>query len=233
MTRAWQISFLALAGMLALSFAGVNGAEAAKLTAGSYPVRLTGTDLGTKAGEFTRVTFGNGARYVECSTATLEGTLSAESETIIATPASSGCFSNGLTTVPATWTWNGCSWSVSIGFPPSIQLTLTCPEGKHPEVHIYANHTSHTESKPLCSYEIPPQGPFSAGTRETANAGTATEDLILRIKTSGLKVTNKVGSAILCGIGAGAEGTATISGNVTTTGETDNANKEHRAIMTA
>ena len=221
---------LALVAVVALS-AMAAPAQANNVTASKYPVVITGTDLGTKDGEFTRFTIGNGARFVECSASTLEGTLSNEEALVALTPNFSGCFANGDTKIDATWTWNGCYWGMGVGLPPSIQLTLSCPGGKYPELHIYENHTRHTENKKLCAYDLSAQGPLAAGSLEISNSGTATEDMVLNLSVAGVKTSSTSGSAILCGIASGGEGTSTLKGRDTITGETDNGTKEHVAVM--
>ena len=234
MSRNFKALGLALVAVVALSAMAATAAQANNVTASKYNARITGTDLGTKAGEYTRLTVGNGARFVECATSTIEATLTKEETAVTATPSYSGCFSNADVKIPATVTMNGCDYILEATSKTAGRATVVCPVGKQIEVHIYENATKHTENKPLCTYDIKAQGPLTTVNIGTSNAGTATEDLLLGLAVTGIKTTSTIGSTIVCGIAAGAEGTSTLKGNITATGEEDVAEKPaHVAVMIA
>ena len=60
---------LAMIAVLALSAMSATAAQANNVTAPKYPVTLTGLDTNSEHGKLARLTVGNGARYVECTTA--------------------------------------------------------------------------------------------------------------------------------------------------------------------
>ena len=230
MRQTTKAAGLALIAVVALS-AMAAPAQANNVTASKYPVILTGIDDNTEHGKLVKLTIGNGARSIECTVDTLEATLTAETTAITTTPTYDECFANTDTKIPATVTMNGCDYTLEATSKTTGQVTIKCPEGKQIEVHLYENATKHAENKPLCTYDIKPQGPLSSIGIDTNNVGTATEDLTLTLKIEKIQTLSTIGSAIVCGIASGTTGNSSLSGSYTATGETDNAAKEHVAVM--
>ncbi|HYJ21929.1 MAG TPA: hypothetical protein VEW07_07900 [Solirubrobacterales bacterium] len=198
--------------VLALSFAIAPAAHANNITAGAYPAVLTGKDVNTEHGKLTRITIGNGARFVECTTMTWSATLTSAQTEVDFTPTYAGCFSNGLTTVPATITTNGCVYRIHPTSTTMGQTTIICPEGKQIEIHIYENTTRHEENKPLCTYDIAAQGPITGITFSVANPGLANEGFRMNFTDlAKFNVTSTMGSLVVCGVNA-------TSGHAATTG---------------
>ncbi|HYJ21922.1 MAG TPA: hypothetical protein VEW07_07865 [Solirubrobacterales bacterium] len=207
---------LALIAVLALSAFSATAAQGAEVTAGAYPATLTGKDVKTKHGELARLTIGNGARYVECESASLSATLAgpAGQTEVSVSPSYAGCFSNGLTAVPATVTVNGCTFKLHATTKTEGQATVVCPEGKQIEVHVYENHTKHTENKPICTYDIAAQGPITGAKLGVINSGAANEGISVNLaELAKFNVTSTMGPLSVCGVN-GTSGHAATTGSL-------------------
>ncbi|HYJ21931.1 MAG TPA: hypothetical protein VEW07_07910 [Solirubrobacterales bacterium] len=205
---------MALVAVLALSAVSATASQAAVFTAGAYSAVLTGKDVKTTHGELIRMTFGNGARYVECSITTLSATLNGSETEVGFTPGFSGCFSNGLTTVPATVTVNGCFFRIHATATTAGQLTVVCSAGKQIEIHVYENSTKHTESKPICTYDVGVQGPITGIKFSVINPAAANEGIEFKFPGPPpppytFQTTSTMGPLSICGVNA-------TSGNATT-----------------
>ena len=231
MSRNLKALGLALLAIVALSAVVSSVAQANNVTASKYPTVITGIDDQVEHGKLVKLVIGNGARSVECTVDTLEATLTAETTAVTTTPTYDECFANTDTKIPATVTMNGCDYVLEATSKTTGQATVKCPEGKQIEVHIYENAAKHAENKPLCTYDIKAQPALPGVGIETKNVGTATEDLTLNLQVKEIKTLSTIGSAIVCGIASGTTGNSTLSGSYTATGETDNAAKEHVAVM--
>ncbi|HYJ21930.1 MAG TPA: hypothetical protein VEW07_07905 [Solirubrobacterales bacterium] len=203
MKRSGNILSIVVIAALALSAISVTSAQARTLTAGAYPATVTGKDANTEHGKLIRITFGNGARYVECTITTLSTVLTKAETEVTFTPTFSECFSNGFTAVPATVTPNGCHVVFHATGTTEGQISFRCPEGQAIQVHIYENATKHAENKPFCTYDIGPQGPITGATLSAMNSGTSTEGVRVNLKELAIfNATSTMGNLILCGVNA-------------------------------
>ncbi len=216
MIRNFKALGLALIAVFAMSALVASAAQAAagEFTAESYPVTLTGSQVGTNT-----LTVGNGARVVSCTTASATGTLAGTSTTLTLTPSYSGCTSTGA--LPATVTVNGCDFSLTSNTVTATtgtgSATVACPAGKEIIVDIYASAAKHAENVRACEYHIAAQGPLSAGEYHLEGAGSTREiTATLAVKPA---TKNTVGSKLLCGLAAEETGTSTLAGTQTLTGE--------------
>ncbi|HYJ21927.1 MAG TPA: hypothetical protein VEW07_07890 [Solirubrobacterales bacterium] len=206
---------LALIAVLALSaFSATASQGAAVVTAGAYPATLEGKDVKTKHGELARLTIGSGARYVECTTATLAATISEAKTEVDVTPSYSGCFSNGLTTVPATVTMNGCFFRLHATTTEKGQATVVCGGGAKIEVHVYESAVKHEENKPICTYDIEGQGPITGAKLGIINAGEPNEGISVNLaELAKFNVTSTMGPLSVCGVN-GTSGHAATTGSL-------------------
>jgi hypothetical protein len=216
MTRKLRTCWLTAIALLAFSAGLVSAGQAAAgtITAESYPVKLTGTQVGTNT-----LTIGNGARTVSCTTATTQGTLAAASSTATVTPTYSGCTSTGG--LPVTYTLNGCDFAVHVSPVTATTGTKTfdvsCPAGQEITIDVYSSAHNHTTDIQECQYHIPSQTGLSAGEFHLDGAGTtrtATTTMLLP-----MSIESTAGSKLLCGLAAGETGTATLKGTQTLKGE--------------
>ncbi|HYJ21899.1 MAG TPA: hypothetical protein VEW07_07750 [Solirubrobacterales bacterium] len=233
-TKALGLALIAVLAMNAMSAlaaqANAEGphtpimVEGDKVTAGEYPAILTATDLKAIHGELARWTFGIGSRYVECTTPSISATITEASTAVTFQPGYEGCFSNGLTTVPATIDVNSCDYVLEATSETTGQLKVACTkEGDAIQVHVYENAAKHAEGKPICTYDIGPQGPITGVKISHTNKGTATEDLVLNLsELAKFNVTSTMGGLAVCGVN-GTSGhaatTASLRGEYTVTGE--------------
>lgn len=228
---------LALLAALALSAVASSVAQAAEVTAPTYPANLTVKDAQTEHGKLTRFTIGNGARFIECTVANLTGTLTGEKasrEKVTTHATFENCFANGLTAVPVTVTMNGCDLTLNISLT-SATLSVMCPHtAEDPvtkktlqhaiQIHIYENEAKHKENKPLCTYDITDEkgtinqnlGAISIAAGETDKVA----DLTLGVNLKEIRTTSTLGAAGLCGIASGVTGNSSLVGAYTVTGET-------------
>lgn len=232
MTRNFKALGLALLAVLALSAVVSSAAQAkgAEVTTTTYPANLTGKDVNTAHGKLTRLTIGNGARFVECTTANLTGTLpeagagekeKATRETVTTHAEFSGCFANGLTAVPATVTMNGCDFTITGLKTTEAAGSVMCPGSAEIQVHIYENETQHGKNVSLCTYDIGNTNNQNLG-KIGISAGTTdgVADLTLALNIVKIKTLSTIGSAGLCGIASGVTGESSLAGTNTVTGET-------------
>ncbi|HYJ22932.1 MAG TPA: hypothetical protein VEW07_13030 [Solirubrobacterales bacterium] len=204
----------ALFAILVLGGTLASAAPANKVTAGSYPAVLTGQDVNTEHGKLARLSIGNGARYIECTEQSFATVLTEATTSITVSGGFSGCFANGLTAVPATVTMNQCDYIVEATSKTTGQISVTCPNpGEQIEVHVYENHVKHTENKPMCTYDIKPQGPLKGGKITAINVGMANESLqISSFGSEPTQLTSTVGGLAVCGAKASTETKGSMSG---------------------
>ncbi len=230
MSRNLKALGLALIAVLALSAVAAGAAQAetpiVSELASPGVTNLDAKDVtGTEDGKLARLTIGGGVRFVEC-TESNQLTLNpivGSATTLTATPHYEKCFSNGLSTVPATVTHNGCTLTLTATKENAEKkvlgdVTIDCPAGKTIEVHVYESAAAHTANKSFCTYTIGPQT-LTGATITTAGAG-ATREINLNLSTlSPAKVTND-GTAGLasCGLAVGATGNGSFTGNFTAIG---------------
>ncbi|HYJ21928.1 MAG TPA: hypothetical protein VEW07_07895 [Solirubrobacterales bacterium] len=194
---------LALIAALALSSVSAMAAQANKVTAGKYPAVVTGKDANTEHGKLARLTIGNGARFLECTTVTLGAELTEAATKVTVTPTFSGCFANGLTAVPGTLTMSGCVFTVEATSKATAQAFVTCSAGASIEVHVYENATRHAENVPLCTYDIAAQGPITGAKLGVINGGAANEGISVNLVELGkFNVTSTKGPLAVCGVNA-------------------------------
>ncbi|HYJ20393.1 MAG TPA: hypothetical protein VEW07_00050, partial [Solirubrobacterales bacterium] len=184
---------------------------------------LTATDLNTEHGKIARFTVGVGSRFVECTTTSLGATITEATTAVTFQPSYADCFSNNLTAVPATVTMNSCDYVFEATSETTGQTKVSCASpGDAIQMHVYENATKQTENKPLCTYDIGPQGPLTGIKVSHTNVETATEDLVLNFnELSKLNVTSTIGPLVLCGVKAiegPAATTASLKGELTVTG---------------
>ncbi|HYJ21925.1 MAG TPA: hypothetical protein VEW07_07880 [Solirubrobacterales bacterium] len=204
---------LALIAVLALSAFSATAAQGAVVTAGAYPATLTGKDVKTVHGELARLTIGNGARYIECENSTLSATISEAKTEVEITPTYSGCFSNGLTSVPSTVTFT-CVITIHPTSQVQGQATIGCGPGSQIQVHVYENHKKHTENKPICAYDIAAQGPITGAKLGVINAGAANEGISVNLaELAKFNVTSTMGPLSVCGVN-GTSGHAATTGSL-------------------
>jgi len=242
MNRKLKAVGLALLAVLVMAVVGVSQASATNVTAGTYPATLTGSDINTAHGKLNFLSFGINSRYIECTTASSDATITDKTTKITIKPTYSNCFSNGITEVPSTVTMNKCDYTLEFTTKTTAQTSIDCEKaGEQIEVHIYENAVKHKNSheaftkvagfkdESMCTYDIKPQGPLKGVTVATVNKGTATEDLVVNFNAmEKLKITSTLGGVGLCGSVVG-ETTATLGGEFTYTGE--DINNAHIPIM--
>ena len=230
MSRNLKALGLSLIAVLALSAVVASAAQANNVTAAKYTASLTGKDLGKKAGEYARLTIGNGARFVECEEATLTASLAKAETVITVTPVYNKCFANGLTTVPATVTTNECDFVLEATSKTTGRASVKCPTGKQIEVHVYENAAAHTAKTSLCTYDISDK--IVSEKKQNQNLEKITiekgseggvEDITLKLAISNIAINSTIGAAGVCGVKGPAETTGTLNGNVTVTGNAGGA----------
>ncbi len=228
MSRNLKALGLSLIAVLALGAVVAGAAQASTLVESelaSPATNINAKDVtGTEDGKLARLSIGGGVRYVECteSNQLTVTPFTKSTTTLVATPHYEKCFSNGLATVPATVTHNGCTLTLT-ATPPSGGVTLgdvtiDCPAGKTIEVHVYESAAAHAANKSFCTYTIGPQ--TLTGATITPTGVGAARDLDIDLSTlSAAKVTND-GTAGLasCGLAVGATGNGAFTGKFTATG---------------
>ena len=124
------------------------------------------------------------------------------------------CSSNGVTSVPATVTNNGCDYVFEATKKSLARTSVKCAKATEQiEVHIYENETRHKENKPLCTYDLKPQGPATGIEIEHIEIGTKKESLVLHFNLK-FAVTSTLGNVAVCGVGAPpAETMVTLTGD--------------------
>ena len=232
MIRNFKALGLAVIAVLAMGVVAVSAAQATTLskTTGAYPVTVTGTQEGAN----TILKVGT-VRSVECTGATLDGTLAAASAVTTFTAAYSGCTSvpSALT---ATVNMKSCDFTVAWNTPVEPAnttgtgaATVDCSTaGDAIHVSVYKN-TTHTEANIACTYAISAQGPIP-GTLEYHNIGSGTTaEVTVEQNLKEIKTKVITGTALLCGGAAGTTVNSTLIGNGKLTGEVA-ATSEHVGI---
>ena len=217
-----------IAAVLAIAAMSVPAAQAKNITAGAYPATLTMLDLNTEHGKLTRWSLGNGARFFECTTASLAATISGPTTAVTITPSYSGCFAMGLTESLVIMKMNSCDY-VFEASETEAQTRIVCEKaGDVIETHLYGSHMNYTNNKATCTQDIPPQGPITGIAISHSNVGTATEDLVLNLNgMAKFNVTNTLGGLLGCGAPLGAT-TGSLKGELTVTGFSEGA---HTKVM--
>jgi hypothetical protein len=220
---------LTLVAITALSAAMAAVASAApKLTPvpEEYPVTVKGSQTVTTVLEL------EGTRPTECTTLTVEGTLSskAEAETseLALTPTFSGCTTTLLgNRDPSTITNNGCrfitqnsetttgtiaaeGWEVT-----AKTVRIECPIGQVLELHTYASAAKHAANEPICTWHIGSQtvGGDLDKKHEEKNAEGAGTSGKIKLTLTGVAATKTAGTLVNCG---GATTTGSLRGEVKT-----------------
>ncbi len=154
MTRNLKALGLALVAVFAMTAFAASAAQAtspATLTAEQYPVTIDGFQEGEPT-VFTR-----GARQVRCEVADLHAEVAsaAAGQTITAFPTYENCKAN--LELPATVTMNSCHFVFHLTADASDTFTsvsdLVCEVlNDKVEIHVYNNHTDHTNGTSQCTY---------------------------------------------------------------------------------
>ena len=190
---------------LTMSALIVSSASADAFKAGQYPVTLTGAQSGS-IGKFVTT-----AGSAECTTATLAGTVSGDTQEWAVTPTYSGCACVG---VACTIDTNGCGYRLKIGAATTGTLDIVCPAG---------NTITFTNTK--CVIHIGSQTGVGTVTYSNSGSGT-TQEVIYALNLSGLKYSHTKGTGIgACTTGSGTTGTWTGTGRMT--GEQDPGSNGH------
>ena len=214
------VACLALSGIAAVAAHAETAIEST--LAAPNETTLDVTNDTNEHGKLARLTIGNGARFVECTSLKISGVKFIKTiTTATGTPEFAECFSNGLTTAPATVTHNGCKFKVTVKTTNTGEVT---GEGcTNIEVHVFENVKAQEEKKSLCTYDIAePQTVTGGAVKNAGGAGTAMDITAELAGTSKLqKITNTgAGGVAVCGLAVGAVGTGAFSGNLTITGTT-------------
>lgn len=208
MSRIAKAFVAATAVALVAGLALATAASASpKLTFSQYPVVLKGAQSEQIKWSLP------GARNVECTTATTEGTYTksdAESSRIMVSAKYSGCTASILgVTKPATITMNSCTYEmVVVDLDSLVTLTketyIDCNvAGDKIETHVF-NDANHQE--PLCTYTYGAQGPISKVETSVLWPG-----LLERKTETGIAVTKSSGTLTNCGA---TSQTASMSGTM-------------------
>jgi hypothetical protein len=190
-------------------------ATTATMTAESYPVTLTGAQVGTL-----ELAVGNGARKISCAVASVHGVLSGPSASVTVTPTFSGCSSTGG--LPVTVAVNGCTYISAAtkvtATTGTSTVTVSCPAGQEIKIRVYSNAANHAAGITTCEYGVPPQGPVPVGEYHLEGAG-ATRGVRGTINNP-TTIKNYVGPKLICGLAAGETGKGNITGTGQAAGET-------------
>jgi len=124
MIRNLKAMGLALVAVLALGAVVASSASASTFEAESYPVTLTGSQIGTDV-------FTTNAGTVSCTNATYHGSSSAASSTVEVAPTYSGCTAFGFINTPIDV--NGCKYLFHSGAKNSADnyagtVDIVCPK---------------------------------------------------------------------------------------------------------
>ncbi|HYJ22401.1 MAG TPA: hypothetical protein VEW07_10300, partial [Solirubrobacterales bacterium] len=152
---------LMLIASLAIGAMSGSAAQANNLTAGTYPATLTATDLNTEHGKLAHFTIGTGASFIECTKSNLQVAIAHETTSLTIRPSYEDCIAKNNTSSPATITMNSCDYELEFTGPTHAQTLIRCENEKPIEIHIYGSHSGHTANKPICTYDIYPQGPIT------------------------------------------------------------------------
>lgn len=144
-----KVSCACLVAVLALNFAlGTGVAHGNNITAESGAATLNGRDRNTEHGKLVRMTFGNGARFVECTNATLNSSITGPTTVVTMGTNFTKCWSNGLTAVPATVITNGCDFVFEATKKSVARTSVKCAkENEQIEVHIYESEARHKKKR--------------------------------------------------------------------------------------
>lgn len=214
MSRRRKAMSLVLIPVLAVAAFAAAQAIAAKITAGKYVATVSGSSTSPNVFKI-----GSGIREISCTATTINGSLSAASETVSVSGEGDQCTSSPGTT-PVTGTTNECTIKATFtgigGTTGTATTTVQCPAGKQLEVRIYENAAKHEEGTTLCEYGIPAQE--SLKTLETHNSGSGSnEEILATVSVTGIKVNVLKGTLFSCGAAAGGSTTATYTGSLTAT----------------
>jgi hypothetical protein len=217
------VAVLALSGIVAMAAQAETAVES-ELKSPAV-TRIDVTNAINKHGELARVTFGNGARFFECTTIDFTGTITGSATTVTGTAEVTNCFANGLPSSPVTITHNKCTLEVTALKTSTATTTVKCPGGAgQVEIHVFENEKAKTENKPLCTYDItiPAAGQTVTGAAiTTGGAAGNTHDLIANLsKATKLKEVFNTGPGGLavCAVASGKHTELAFSGQLTVTG---------------
>jgi hypothetical protein len=227
MTRNLKGLGLALVAVFALSGVVASAATAekpAQITAESYPVSLDGEQV------VANVLEREGRKYT-CDSVFMSATATAaEPTTITATPTYSNCHGIILgVKFPVTITMNGCDYLLHLtgelngagGETFTEGLDVVCTSPNQVEVHIYENHTKHTENISMCTLKIPPQTGLKTISLTNKSAGGTTPKNYVEVDLNVSGITSTVSPTnASCGLNAH-NATATVKGTTAFKGTTD------------
>jgi hypothetical protein len=208
-SKSLSSAFLAIALLSAVAASSAFAAEGT-ITPGE-PGSLKGTVVGAN-----QWIFGNGARVVECSTASLSGSLAAAATAVSLRPVNTACKAKpggGEAFVVAA----PCTYR----FTAATKLTASTGEGSLAIEGCEKESILVTAWSPggalLCSYAIAEQGPL--GKVSWTNLNSPVKQVELDFDVSGLVANVSIGTALTCGAGAGKATTLTLKGVSTVAAE--------------
>jgi hypothetical protein len=180
------VAVLALSGIMATAAQAETAVES-ELKAPAVTALDIINDPTGKKDDGARLTFGNGARYVECEAFDFTGTITGSATTLKGTVEYTKCYANGLTSAPVTVTHNKCELSVTPLKDSTAALTFSCPAGTPQEiqVHFFENAAAEKENKPLCTYDITLAKPQTITGAKITTAGAAGKTHALTVDLNG------------------------------------------------
>lgn len=202
--RIWRLG-MALVAVLAVSGAIAAAAQAAEFVAGSYPAKVSGSQVEGA------VVFESAAAELECGKSNFEGQLTAASPSLTLTAQTSECSTGGglVVMVPSM---NGCTYRFTPGKELEADkwataLSIVCEAGKE----IVWRNAAETCVVRTPAQEIPATMSFKDTT------GTTPKSVLLRTDATGIRYTivKTSGCAHLAALGEHTDGE--YHGNVTFT----------------
>jgi hypothetical protein len=181
MTRNLKALGLVALAAVAASAVVASTASATKFTAATYPVHVTGKDVGPANDKFT-----GGGQVVECDVDTFTSALVQKATELTVAPTYDKCKKAGGG--PATITPNGCHYEFEVESGMENEwdgnMSLRCPAGSLFEIHTYANDADHVAKKSNCTLAFGTQFFRKAVkyTNETATGSIILEGTIKEIK---------------------------------------------------
>jgi hypothetical protein len=180
------IAVLALSGIAAVAAQAETAVES-ELKAPAVTKLDVINDPTGKADDGARLTFGNGARIIECEAFDFTGTITGSATTIAGTVEYTKCYANGITSAPVTVTHNKCELSVTPLKDSTATTTVSCPAGTPQEIqiHVFENAEAQKLNKPLCTYDITLTKPQTVTGAKITTSGAAGKTHALTVNLSG------------------------------------------------
>jgi hypothetical protein len=217
------IAVLALSAVVAMAAQAETAIESELKAPNVTSIDVTNSK--NKHGELARLTFGNGARFIECTNIDFTGSIVGSATTVTGTAEFTICFANGLTESPVTITHNKCTIEGTALKTSTGTGTVKCPGGAGQiQIHVFENETARIHNTPLCTYDItiPVAGQTVTGAPiTTGGAAGKTHDLVVDLsKASKLKeiFNTGPGGLAVCGVAVNKHTEGAFSGNLTITG---------------